>query len=149
MKFLNKKIYITLFFVLLLQGQNNAYARDSKILYTRENISNYFQGIVSSKNNYDNEAFKRLKKVQLLKYEHSKFNIEYLRTLIILEKFDDAFLFSKSVWAKDELFFEADLILGLNFFSKKDYVNAEKHFERLNKISKYNLFFDDFIGNIL
>ena len=47
------------------------------------------------------------------------------------------------------LVFEANLLLGLNFFVKKDYVNAEKHFKRLNRISRYNLFFDEFIGNIL
>ena len=50
---------------------------------------------------------------------------------------------------EDELFFEADLLLGLDFFIKKDYINAEKHFERLNKISRYNLFFEDFVGNTL
>ena len=32
---------------------------------------------------------------------------------------------------------------------KKDYIKAEKHFERLNKISEYNLFFNDFVGNVL
>ena len=57
--------------------------------------------------------------------------------------------FSKSVWDENELFFEADLLLGLDSFIKKDYKNSEKYFERLNKISRYNLFFDDFIGNVL
>jgi tetratricopeptide (TPR) repeat protein len=39
--------------------------------------------------------------------------------------------------------------LGLNSFIKKDYKRAEKYFERLNKISRYNLVFDNFIGNVL
>ena len=39
--------------------------------------------------------------------------------------------------------------LWLLYFIKKDYLNAEKHFERLNKISRYNLLFEDFLGNIL
>ena len=34
-------------------------------------------------------------------------------------------------------------------FIKKDYLSAEKYFIRLNKISRYNIFFEDFIGNIL
>ena len=67
----------------------------------------------------------------------------------MLEKFNEAFSFSESVWNKNELFFEADLLLGLNLFKKKDYKNSEKYFHRLNQISKYNLYFDDFVGNIL
>ena len=40
-------------------------------------------------------------------------------------------------------------MLGLDSFIRKDYINAEKYFERLNKISLYNPIFDDFIGNVL
>ena len=78
-----------------------------------------------------------------------RFNAEFLRNLILLEKFNEAFAFSQSVWNEDELFFESDLLLGLNSFKKKDYKNSVKYFERLNKISQYNLFFDDFIVNLI
>jgi len=110
----------------------------------KKNISNYFSGIISADRYYNNEAFKHLKKVQSLKNRHSKFNIEFIRTLVLLEKFEQAFVFSKSVWNEDELFFETDLLLGLNFFIKEDYINAEKYFERLNKISQHNFVFDNF-----
>ena len=106
-------------------------------------------GIVSANQNYNNEAFKYLNKVQFIKNRHSQFNIEFIRTLILLEKFKQAFAFSKSVWSEDELFFETDLLLGLNSFIKEDYIRAEKYFERLNEISRYNLVFDNFIGNVL
>jgi len=149
MKFLIKKIYIILFFLTIFLIQLEAFARDSKALYTRENISNYFLGIVSANNNFNNEALRYLKKVESLKNRHSKFNVEFVRTLVLLEKFDEAFIFSKSVWDENELFFEADLLLGLDSFKKKDYKNSEKYFERLNKISRYNVFFDDLIGNVL
>ena len=149
MKFLDKKIYITLFLLIILLFECKVLAKDNEIQYTRENISNYFLGIISVNQDNNNEAFKYLKKVKSLKNEHSKFNTEFIRTLVLLEKFNQAFAFSKSIWNEDELFFEADLLLGLNFFIKKDYINAEKHFERLNEISQYNLFFKDFIGNVL
>ena len=149
MKFLIKKIYIILFFLTIFLIQLEAFARDSKALYTRENISNYFLGIVSANNNFNNEALRYLKKVESLKNRHSKFNVEFVRTLVLLEKFDEAFIFSKSIWDENELFFEADLLLGLDSFKKKDYKNSEKYFERLNKISRYNVFFDDLIGNVL
>ena len=85
----------------------------------------------TSAKNYDDEnTHKYLKKVQLLKNHHSRFNAEFLRNLILLEKFHEAFAFSESVWDKNELFFESDLLLGLNSFKKKDYKNSEKYFKR-------------------
>ena len=40
-------------------------------------------------------------------------------------------------------------MLGLEIFLKKDYKKLKKYFERLNKVSGNNLFFKDFIGNVL
>ena len=148
MKFLNKKNYIILFLLTVLLIESKVFAKENEIKYTKENISNYFSGIISANQDYNNEAFNYLKKVKSLKNRHSHFNIEFIRTLVLLEKFNQAFTFSKSVWNENEIFFETDLLLGLDYFIKKDYINAEKHFERLNKISRYNLFFGDFIGNI-
>ena len=148
MKFFIKKIYIILLLIILLTA-SKSFSKDSKIQYTRENISNYFLGMVSANRDYNNEAFKYLKKVRSIKNTHSQFNVQYIRTLVSLDKFDEAFTFSKSVWTEEEFFFETDLLLGLNYFLKKDYTNAEKYFKRLNKISQYNLIFDNFIGNVL
>ena len=114
MKSFNKKIYIILFLFSILLIESKVFAKESKIQYTKEDISNYFSGIISINQNYNNEAFKHLKKVKLLKNRHSRFNIEFIRTLILLEKFEQAFVFSKSVWTDNELFFEADLLLGLD-----------------------------------
>ena len=147
MKFLIKKIYIILFLLILVQPR--VFAKDNKILYTSENISNYFLGIVSAQNDHNEKAYKYLNKVRSLKNSHSKFNIEFIRTLILLEKMDKAYTFSKSIWDENELFFEADLLLGLDSLKKKDYKNSEKYFERLNKVSRYNIFFENFVGNIL
>ena len=149
MNFLNKKNYIILFFFTILLLNSNVFAKNNEIQYTRENISNYFSGIISSNQDYSGKALKHFKKVKSLKHIHSKFNIEYIRTLVLVEKFDEALSFGKSVWDEEELFFEADLLLGLDHLIKKDYINSEKYFERLNEVSGYNLFFKDFIGNIL
>jgi tetratricopeptide (TPR) repeat protein len=149
MRYFIKKIYFILLLVTILFLDTATYGKDSKVKYSRNNISNYLSGIVSVNQDYTNAAFKYLNKVQSLKNDHSNFNVQFIRTLILLEKFEQAFAFSKDVWLEDEYFFEADLLLGLESFIKKDYLNAEKHFERLNKISRYNLLFDDFLGNIL
>jgi len=123
--------------------------KDIKIQYSKDNISNYFSGIVSANYNSTNNAFKHLNEVKFLKTRHSNYNIQFLRTLILLNKFEEAFSFSKSVWNEKEFFFEADIILGLNYFINKDYPRAEKHFERLNVISEYNFIFKNLIGNVL
>jgi len=149
MKYLIKKIYIILFFLIILLNITKVFAKDNNIQYKKENIENYFLGKLYINKGYNDKAFKHLKKVQFIKNKHNKFNTEYIRTLVLLEKFEEAFTFSKSVWNEDELFFEIDLLLGLNSFIKEDYKNAEKHFQRLNKISRHNLIFDNFIGNVL
>ena len=150
MKFLIKKIYIIFFVLIILLTESEVFAKENNIQYNKKDISNYFLGIISINQYYNNnKAFKYLRDIQSIHNRHSQYNIEFLRTLILLEKFKQAFAFSKKVWVEDELFFEADLLLGLNSFIKKDYKSAQKYFERLNKISRYNLVFDDFIGNIL
>ena len=120
MKFLIKKVYIILFLFSILLIGPKVFAKESKIQYTKENISNYFSGIVSINLNYNNEAFKHLKKVKSLKNRHSRFNIEFIRTLILIGKFEQAFAFSKSVWTDDEFVFETDLLLGLDYFRSEE-----------------------------
>ena len=149
MRYFIKNIYFILLLVTILFLDTETFGKDSKVKYSRNNISNYLSGIVSVNQDYTNAAFKYLNKVQSLKNDHSNFNVQFIRTLILLEKFNQAFAFSKDVWLEDEYFFETDLLLGLEFFIKNDYLNAEKHFERLNKISRYNLLFEGFLGNIL
>ena len=149
MRYFIKNIYFILLLVTILFLDTETFGKDSKVKYSRNNISNYLSGIISVNQDYTNAAFKFLNKVQSLKNDHSNFNVQFIRTLILLEKFEQAFAFSKDVWLEDEYFFETDLLLGLEYFIKKDYLNAEKHFERLNKISSYNLLFEDYLGNIL
>ena len=148
MKVLIKKNYIILFIVILLLS-TEVFSKDNENYYKSGNISNYFLGVVSSSQDSNRDAFKYLKKVQSLKDIHSQYNFEFLRTLVLVDKFEKANSFAKDVWKEEELFFEADLLLGLNYFINKDYINAEKHFKRLNKLSRYNLIFDNFVGNIL
>ena len=149
MKFLIYKIYVVLFLISIFLIQPEVSARDNEIQYTSESISNYFSGLVSADKDDNNGAYKHLKKVQFLKNRHTKFNTEFIKTLVLLEKFDEAISFSEDIWKESELLFEVDLLLGLNSFIKEDYINAEKYFERLNKISQHNFVFDNFIGNVL
>ena len=67
MKFLINKIYIILFLLTIFLFSQKFYAKDNKIQYTRENISNYFFGIISANKDYNNEGFKAFKKSSIIK----------------------------------------------------------------------------------
>ena len=139
MKFIIKKIYFVILLTAISLFYTSVFAKNTHIKYSKENISNYFLGIISVKQDSNDKALQHLKKVKSLKNRHSKFNVEFLRTLVLLEKFNEAFKFSKNVWKEEEYFFEADLILGLNAFTNKDYATARKHFKRLNNRHYYHI----------
>ena len=63
MKFLIKKIYIVLFLLVILLTTNKIFARDNKIQYAEEDISNYFSGILLLNENQYDESFKFLRKL--------------------------------------------------------------------------------------
>ena len=149
MKFLTRKIYLILVFLAILSFETTANSKDSKILYAQADVSNYFSGILLADQYYTEDAFKHLKKAKNLKNSHTNYNIHFIRTLVLLEKFDQAIAFSKNVWREDILLFEADLLIGLDYFIKEDYLKAEKYFKRLKGNSDYELFFEGFLSNIL
>mgnify|MGYP006133011163 CR=1 FL=1 len=111
----------------------------SSAISKENNVTNYFSGIVSFNQNYNEISYKYLKKVKSLKKIHKNFDVNFIRLLILLERYDEAISFSKNIWSEQEFLFEADLILGINYFVKNDFDNAKKHFLRLNQISKYNV----------
>ena len=119
MKYFVKKIYLIFFLIAFLIFGTATFGKNTKSKYSRSDISNYLSGILSVNQNYTTTGFKYLNKSQSLKNIHSNFNVQFIRTLVLLEKFDQAFAFSKDVWTEEELFFEVDLLLGLDSFIKK------------------------------
>ena len=105
MKFCIKNVYLIFFLIFSLSYATETLGKDKKIQYSKDNISNYFSGTVSANYNLTSNTFKYLNEVQFLKTRHSNYNIQFLRTLILLKKFEEAFSFSKSVWNEGEFFF--------------------------------------------
>jgi tetratricopeptide (TPR) repeat protein len=148
MKYFTKKIYLILYLISTITLGTEANSLNNKNLYSKTSISNYFSGIVS-KNDADNKlALKYLNESQHLKKNHDNFNTQFIRTLVILEKFDKAFSFSKDIWVEDYNLFEPNLLLGIQSFIKKDFKNAEKYFQRMNNTS-YHFSFERILGNIM
>jgi len=144
-----KTIYLILFLSFVIFSVTSGLAKEKEEIYSKKYISNYLSGIISLDLNETENGFKFLNKIDPLKEKHSNFNIRFINSLILLEKFDEAFVFSKSISSKNKIFFEADLLLGLDSYTKKDYEIAEKYFKRLNKTSDSSMIFDDLFGNIL
>ena len=149
MKYFKKNIYLVFLYINISLISITVFDNNAKASYSKDDVSNYFSGIIALSQNNTTSGFKYLKKINSLKNVHYNYNIKFLRSLVLLNKFDEAFSFSIEVWDEEILYFDADLLLGLNYFIKKDFINAEKYFSRLNKFSKYNLFLDDFLGNVL
>ena len=119
MRFFIKKILLIFSLVCILLPSSETFGKDIKFQYSEDNISNYLSGVISLNQGHTTSGFNYLNKVQSLKKIHSNFNVKFIHTLILLEKFDKAFAFSNSIWIEDELFFEIDLLLGLESFIKK------------------------------
>ena len=149
MKFSNKKNYLILFFLLFSFFGTTTHSKDNKIIYTKNDISNYFSGIISVERGFNDNAFEHFKEADSLKNKHNNYNIQFVRTLISLDKFEEAIRFSKSVWSENESIFEIDLLIGLDYFAKKDYLMAEKYFERLKNSTFDELSLENFLSNIL
>ena len=149
MKYFIKKIYLIYFFLLILLINSETNAMDKNLKYSRQNISNYFLGVVSLNKNNTTSGFKYLDRAQSLSNIHSNYNINFIRTLVLLDKFDLAFAFAKKLEREDKLFFEADLLLGIEALINNNYFDSKRHFSKLNNFSQYNLFFEDFLGSVL
>jgi len=149
MRFYIKNIYLILLIIISFLNGNEGFAKETKIKYFKKNISNYFSGTVSSKYSHYDNAYEYLDKIKNLSTNHDNYKVTFLNTLIQLGKFDEAFNFSKNIWNKEELFFEVELIMGLNFFLNENYSKAEMHFRRLSKIPRYDIFSSDIFENIL
>ena len=121
-------------------------SRNTEYVFSEKNVSNYFSGIISINQNNTSQAFNFFQKVKILQNQHANYNAQFLRTLVLLKKFNQSFDFVNDLSQDNINFFEANLLLGVKYFINSDYLNAEKYFKKLNEFSEYNLFFEDFFG---
>tara|TARA_B100000686_G_scaffold350543_1_gene446816 strand:- start:83 stop:1801 length:1719 start_codon:yes stop_codon:yes gene_type:complete len=149
MKLIKHTLFLIIFFSFVAITTANAVTKGDDPIYSERNISNYFSGIISTKANKTNKALNFFKKTTLLKSRHLNYNVQFLRTLISLEKFNEAFIYANSLSAEESNFTEANLLIGIDAFLKKNYIKAEKYFQKLNNTDRSNFFFQDLLGNSL
>ena len=148
MNYIIKKIKLILIVVVFISINKTATTKENNLDYNKNDVKNYLSGLVNLKQNNFEKSFKYLKNVNTLKGVHTNYNTQYIRSLILLNKFDDAFNFANDIWKEDELLFEVDLLLGIKHFINEDYEKSKKYLARTNKISKSNTLFERFYGNI-
>ena len=120
-------VFSLIFFNFLTYSHSNILDlnKDSK------NISNYFSGSVAF-NNFDYITSKQyFDKFNKSEKDNQKLSSSFLKSLINLQKYNEAITYSKNLESKNLSNFESLLFLGLKEFKNKNYIKAKFYFNEL------------------
>ena len=148
---MKKKLYKQAFFILLFFNLFlNISANSSNNIksYSKENISNYFSGLLSSRNNDIRESRKFFIKIKELSKIHFPYVKEYILVLVQEQKIEEAASFLRKIDNEFNNFSEANIILGTTYLANKKYDLAIKKFNLINEDPRSSNF-DKLIANYL
>ena len=97
---MKKKLYKQAFFILLFFGLFlgiSANSSNNIKSYSKENISNYFSGLLSSRNNDIRESRKFFIKIKELSKIHFPYVKEYILVLVQEQKIEEAASFLRKI----------------------------------------------------
>jgi len=120
------------FALILLFYQSPLYSK-SKTLndFNLYHLSNYFSGIVAYENNDNSKALKFFKSSKSLIKQHNLYLENYVYTLVLEGKVQQATSEIKQNLTEDNSnFFEAHLILALDSLKRKNYKKSKEHLQR-------------------
>jgi tetratricopeptide (TPR) repeat protein len=120
------------FALILLFYQSPLYSK-SKTLndFNSHHLSNYFSGIVAYENNDNSQALKFFKSSKSLIKQHDSFLENYIYTLVIEGKVQQATNeIKQNLTEGNSNFFEAHLVLALDSLKKKNYKRSKEHLKR-------------------
>ena len=140
-------VFIIIFFIIFLSTASKS-AVYSK-LYSKENISNYFSGIILLNNFENKEGIKYLKNTKELKNIHAPYAKKLTNALVLDGKVQQAIYFVNNLKFINKNFFESNILLGINNLLDKEYDLAVNYFTKIVKNKKYNNFEKLIIYNIL
>ena len=145
------KLYKQCFFILVffcLFSNITANSSNNIKSYSKKNISNYFSGLLSSRNNDIRESREFFVKIKELSKIHFPFVKEYLSVLVQEQEIEKATDFLRNIDNQSNNFSEANIILGTNYLAKKKYDLATENLNLVNQDSQSSNF-DKLIANIL
>ena len=118
--------------LILLLYQSPLYSK-SKTLndFNLRHLSNYFSGIVAYENNDNSRALKFFKSSKYLIKKHNSYLENYIYTLVLEGKVQQAANEIKQNTTSDNSnFFEAHLVLALESIKRKNYKKSKEHLKR-------------------
>ena len=118
---------------------NSALAKILEFNQDDKSISNYFSGIISF-DNFDYKASQVFfKKMDKNKTKNEKYLSMHIQSLINLEKYQEAYKYSKKLEKLNQSNFDSNLFLGVYQFKSNNFVKAKNYFDRLKLANNRNL----------
>ena len=140
-------VFIIIFFIIFSSTASKSSVYNK--LYSKENISNYFSGIILLNNFENKEGIKYLKNIKELKNIHAPYVRKLTNALVLDGKVQQAIYFVNNLKFINKNFFESNILLGINNLLDKEYDLAVNYFTKIVKNKKYNNFEKLIIYNIL
>ena len=135
-----KLFWKTLLYTFIFIGIfNSALAKILEFNQDDKYISNYFSGIISF-DNFDYEKsqvfFKKIDKAETTNEKYSTMRIQ---SLVNLEKYQEAYKYSKKLEKIDQSNFNSNLFLGIYHFKSNNFVKSKNYFDKLKLSNNRNL----------
>ncbi len=132
MKLCSSIFRFILYTFIFLGASNSSYSRTTDFNYNAKNISNYFSAVVSFHDMDYTNSQKFFKKINNFDDENADYFSKLIESLVNLEKYNEAQIYSKRLERKNISTFESNLILGLYEFKKSNYNKAKFYFNKLD-----------------
>ena len=136
MKNLKKQFKLIIFLILFFNNFNLLSSKESDKWTDADNITNYFSGIVAINDNKYQESYDYLKNLKDLEESHYVYSQYYQYSLITLNKFKDAFNFSKKLEDEKIDNFESNLITVIYYLKANDLNKSLYYLEKLTNKSQ-------------
>jgi len=141
MKYFHFILGLILYTFIFLGISNSSYSKILDFNQDAKNISNYFSGMISF-DNFDYTSSQRFfNSLNESSMTNQNFSSRFIQTLISLEKYQEAYSYSKKLEKKNLSNFESNLVQGLFEFKNKNYNKAKIYFDRLNPGFEHRLLF--------
>ena len=120
------------FVLILLFYQGPLYSKSNSLNdFNSRHLSNYFSGIVAYENNDNDQALKFFKSSKYLIKKHNTYLKNYINTLVLEGKVQQATNEIKQNLTEDNSnFFDAYLILALDSLKRKNYKKSKKQLQK-------------------
>lgn len=136
MKNLKVQFKLIIYLLLFLNTQNLAGAKDIDIFLNKNDITNYFSGIVAINDNRYQDSYYYLKNLNNLEQSHYTYSQYFQYSLITLKKFREAKNYSKKLEDYKIDNFESNLISVVYYLKNNDHEKSSYYIDRLTDKSQ-------------